>query len=109
MHGKLVLQVDCSPASRACHESEIIIVAAVSRRRIVRKCYLGIMSKYSHSISESSNSVFIMVLFTKIQVRNLKVRVQESSRKQPLKMGPIGCPRMSVTKCDYTLLNIPES
>jgi len=26
----------------------------------------------------------------------------------PLKMGPIGCPRMSVKNCHYMLRNIPE-
>jgi len=37
MHGKLVVQVGCSSASRACHKSDIIVRAAVSRLRIIQK------------------------------------------------------------------------
>jgi len=50
MHGKLVEQVGCCPASRACHKLEIIIRAAVSRPTVIEEVL-------SRSVTDSSNNV----------------------------------------------------
>jgi hypothetical protein len=41
MHGKLVVQVGCSSASRASHKSEIIFRVAVSRLPITEEVLFG--------------------------------------------------------------------